>query len=361
MSRALELRNRVLMMDSVQALDLSDRVNLPDAVVADLAPELARARHVLVVGRSLAGLADRALGAALPHGARVDVVDEDVAPLSLEPGAEIRHFRAGLDDYAADPEAIDRDLGDRPLVSFADLRDRLARIDAARRERPLIPDASKGLVVHDLVANRLDRAGFARALAESFRVLALDGTLCSVALLADEPFQTGRLRVAAVPADLHGLPLETEVPAMLRGAGFHGVTLHLLHDAPVLVRERVEVRAFVVRAYKGTQGSCYDEGHAVVYKGPWSTVADDDDHVYRRGERAAVCRKTYDLLMRAPYQGQFIGLPRYQAPTSSEVLPFDCNTPKLRHPGVTKGLRPLGASESLKSCCDSTPEKDSCC
>ena len=48
-----------------------------------------------------------------------------------------------------------------------------------------------------------------------------------------------------------------------------------------------------------------DHNEAVVYKGPFSKVVDDDGHVFERGERIAVCRKTFGILTSEAYQDQF--------------------------------------------------------
>ena len=91
-------------------------------------------------------------------------------------------------------------------------------------------------------------------------------------------------------------------------------------------------------------------GQAVMYRGPWLEVQDDDGHVYRRGERVAVCAKTFDLMMRAPYQGAFMGLRSVNEPPLARAVTFDCNTSTLRDPKVTKGLAPFDGGQAETSC-----------
>ncbi len=77
---------------------------------------------------------------------------------------------------------------------------------------------------------------------------------------------------------------------------------------------------------------------AVIYKGPWSEVADDDGHVFRRGVRTAVCAKTHALLTRAPYADQMIGIePRVGVPEHGRE-PFTLGSQAIRHPRETKGM-----------------------
>jgi len=55
--------------------------------------------------------------------------------------------------------------------------------------------------------------------------------------------------------------------------------------------EGIEFRSVTVAAYKGKEGACLDQKLAVVYRGPWKYVEDDDGHILRRGVRTAVCER----------------------------------------------------------------------
>jgi len=66
-------------------------------------------------------------------------------------------------------------------------------------------------------------------------------------------------------------------------------------------------------------------------------VEDDDGHRFSRGERIAVCDKTFRLLQTGPYDGLFLPVePRDEIPFS-EAAPFDCRRSNRRHPRETKG------------------------
>jgi len=126
---------------------------------------------------------------------------------------------------------------------------------------------------------------------------------------------------------------------MFEQAGFHGVEILSRSEPPWQTIDGIEFRAMTVRAYKGKQGPCLERNQAVVYRGPWKQVRDDDGHVLLRGERMAVCDKTYRLLTDpdGPYAGQVVGIePREDVPLS-EAKPFDCKGTTLRHPRQTKG------------------------
>ena len=70
--------------------------------------------------------------------------------------------------------------------------------------------------------------------------------------------------------------------------------------------EGIEFRAITVTAYKGKEGPCIERNQAVIYRGPWKQVVDDDGHTLERGARTAVCDKTFKLYSQPPYAGQFI-------------------------------------------------------
>jgi hypothetical protein len=129
---------------------------------------------------------------------------------------------------------------------------------------------------------------------------------------------------------------EAELLRALGDAGFHGIAIETWADEPFRVVDGIEFRSVTITAHKGKAGPCWEGGQAVMYRGPWRQVEDDDHHVLRRGERAAVCDKTFRLLTSAPYANDIIPIaPR--VPTEGERAPFDCARTAPRHPRETKG------------------------
>ena len=117
------------------------------------------------------------------------------------------------------------------------------------------------------------------------------------------------------------------------------------------------VGSMTVIAHKGKQGPCFERNQTVVYRGPFKKVEDDDDHVYYRGRRMAVCDKTFRLLQREPYAGHFEYIePRERVPLEAAER-FDCSRPKHRHPRETKGLNYDATTESQGTC----TENGNCC
>jgi len=109
-------------------------------------------------------------------------------------------------------------------------------------------------------------------------------------------------------------------------------------------------------AYKGKQGPCMDHGQAVVLKGPFSSVVDDDDHVYERGVPTAVCAKTFDILSKAPYDGMFELLEPAEPVDPSTAPVFDCAPPTAAATPVPGGsarrqVAGLVSASGTAGCC----------
>lgn len=226
--------------------------------------------------------------------------------------------------------------------------------DDLRHRQPAAEDGTFDRLVLDLTVNRVAPGLQPLLLAEAHRVMAVDGRLLATVLVADEPLD-GPHAIQGLQAG-HRLHLPTEQAALglFEAAGFHGLQLHFAAIADPGAVDRigdVEVRLCVVEAFKGKAGPCLELGQAVMYRGPWREVHDDDGHRYRRGQRVAVCAKTYALLMRSPYMGDLVGLRSVNEPPLDAASPFDCNTPADRPVRVTKGLVPFDGSRPPSDTC----------
>jgi hypothetical protein len=119
----------------------------------------------------------------------------------------------------------------------------------------------------------------------------------------------------------------------------------------------IEFRSVTIEAFKGKQGDCFERNQAVIYRGPFREVLDDDNHRMERGRRYAVCDKTYNLYRKAPYQEFFEFVEPIVEIPMSEAKPFDCSRTSLRHPKESKGQDYNVTTEGNSQCCDG----GSCC
>ena len=269
-------------------------------------------------------------------------------------------FRCGaIHDLALDLEALDGWLAQHPVRSREDLFALEAEQERLRRTAPVIGDASIDVVVSNCVLNLVDPQQRAALFAELFRVVKVGGRVAISDIVSDEDVPLAQQADPTLWSGcISGAFREDRFLQAFADAGFHGVQLAKRDAAPWQVVAGIEYRSVTVVAYKGKQGPCREGHHAVIYPGPWSEVRDDDGHVLRRGERTAVCAKTYRLLTSAPYAAQVIGLPPYAPIPEAEQTPYICDSHRLRHPSETKnGVLPLDYQVG-GTCC---PPGGSCC
>ena len=247
-------------------------------------------------------------------------------------------FRCGaIQDLALDLEAVDAWLATHPVRSREDLFALEAEQQRLRRTAPMIADASVDIAVSNCVLNLVNPDARARLFAELFRVVKVGGRVAISDIVSDEDVpETLRANATAWSGCISGAYREDFFLQAFADAGFHGVHLAKRDSAPWQVVDGIEYRSVTVVAYKGKQGPCREGNHAILYPGPWSEVRDDDGHVFRRGERTAVCAKTYRLLTSEPYAAQVMGLPPYRVIAEAEQAPYACDRHLLRHARETK-------------------------
>ncbi len=249
-------------------------------------------------------------------------------------------FRYGLiQDLQLDLDLLGRELGQHPVhdpASWLVLRNLEERL---RREQPMIADNSVDCVVSNCVLNLVRQQDRSQLFAEIFRVLKRGGKAAISDIVADEE----------VPAELRQNPelwsgcisgafREDHFLAAFEDAGFYGIEIVKRQRDPWRVVDGIEFRSVTVVAHKGKQGPCLERNQAVVYRGPFKKVDDDDGHSFFRGERMAVCDKTYRLLQQPPYAGHFDAIEPRESIPLSDATPFDCHRSKRRDARETKGI-----------------------
>jgi len=268
-------------------------------------------------------------------------------------------FRAGMiQDLRLDLDLLQDELARHPVrdrQSWLELRGLEERL---RRERPLVADEGVDCVISNCVLNLVRGPDRAQLFAEVFRVLKRGGRAALSDIVADEDVPESLRRDPELWSGcISGAFREDRFLEALEAAGFHGIRIARRPREPWRTVAGIEFRLLTVVAYKGKQGPCLERRQALIYRGPFKQVEDDDGHAFRRGVRVAVCDKTFRLLSREPYAGLFEPVePLVEVPAEA-APPFDCRRSARRHPRETKG-RDYGITTGPAAACG---EADGAC
>jgi SAM-dependent methyltransferase len=249
-------------------------------------------------------------------------------------------FRKGrIQDMAIDRDQVDVYLKQHPVVDEPSLQRFESYLARVRRESPMIADGSVDVVVSNCVLNLVDASQKEQLFHEIYRVLRSGGRAVISDIVSDETVPEHMQNDPELWSGcISGALQEREFLEAFVAAGFHGVEMPMLQAEPWQTVEGIEFRSATVIAYKGKEGACLEHNDAVVYRGPFKRVHDDDGHVYERGKRTAICRKTFDLLTREPYGDSFIPVPPRVEVDPERAQPFPCDGGRMeRSPRVTKG------------------------
>ena len=249
-------------------------------------------------------------------------------------------FRKGrIQDMSIDRDAVDAYLRASPVADEASLQRFESYLAMLRRESPMIADGSVDVVVSNCVLNLVDTSEKQQLFREIYRVLRNGGRAVISDIVSDEPVpQHMQDDPELWSGCISGALQEHDFLDAFVAAGFHGVEMPMLQEQPWRTVEGIEFRSTTVIAYKGKEGPCMEHHEAVIYRGPFKRVHDDDGHVFERGKRTAVCRKTFTLLTSEPYADRFIAVRPRVAIEPERAQPFPCNGRLVvRSPRVTKG------------------------
>lgn len=250
----------------------------------------------------------------------------------------VEFLRGRIQDLALDLDRLDAWLAEHPVQSSDDWSALESRAGSLRRDAPLVPSASVDLVVSNCVLNLVRPEDKGRLFREIHRVLRIGGRIAISDIVSDEPVPPHlRADPELWSGCVSGALEEREFLAHLADAGFHGIRIDGWEPEPFAVVEGIEFRSLTVTAHKGETEGCLDANQAVVYRGPWRQVEDDEGHVLRRGERTAVCARSFEILTGEPYAPELVAVEPRVAVPEEERPAFACDRPARREPRESKG------------------------
>lgn len=290
----------------------------------------------------------------------VDMTDEmltvarDAAPVVAEEigYANVEFRRGRIQDLALDLDRLDDYLAENPVTDAGGLAAAQEAADRLRREEPMIPDESVDVVVSNCVLNLVEPGQKERLFREIHRVLRRGGRAVISDIVSDEP----------VPEEMQSDPdlwsgcisgalTEGGFLRAFEDAGLYGIRMLSRQEEPWQTVEGIEFRSVTVEAFKGKEGECWERNQAVIYRGPFKEVLDDDGHRMERGQRYAVCDKTFRIYAREPYREHFDFVEPLEEVALEDAQPFDCSRTALRHPRETKGRDYDVTAEAADACC----------
>ncbi len=249
-------------------------------------------------------------------------------------------FRRGkIQDLRLDLDWADTFLKDNPITTAGDLLRLEEAMTEQKDKNPLIPNESVSLVVSNCVLNLVSDEHKKDLFAEIHRVLKNGSRVAISDIVSDEDVPEHLKNNQDLWSGcISGALREDDFLQQFADMGFYGIEIVKRDDVPWQTVEGIEFRSITITAYKGKEGPCLERNQAVIYRGPWKAVLDDDGHTLYRGERMAVCDKTFNIYQKAPYADDIIAIaPREEIPLT-EAARFDCTKNARRNPRETKGL-----------------------
>jgi len=308
----------------------------PGEVVLDLGSGAGKA---CFLAAQVVGPAGRVIGVDMNDG-MLAVARRHAPTVAERLGYANVEFRKGrIQDLNTDLEWLDAHLALHPVSNLDDLRGLEWMREQHAAAEPLVASASVDVVVSNCVLNLVRPQDKAALFAEVFRVLRRGGRAVISDIVSDEevPARLQRdpdLWSGCISGALH----QERFLEALEEAGFYGISILERQAQPWRTVEGIEFRSLTVAAWKGKQGPCLEGNQAVIYRGPFRMVEDDDGHRLRRGVPVAVCAKTFALYQGEPYRAHFDPVPPLTPVELAAASPFACaRGMRVRDPRETKG------------------------
>lgn len=275
-------------------------------------------------------------------------------------------FRKGrIQDLGLDLEAFDKALAAQPVSDANGFLAAEELADELRVKQPLVASDSIDVVVSNCVLNLVDNKLKGKLFEELFRVIKPGGRAVISDIVCDEPVpQEMQDDPTLWSGCISGAFLEHEFLQVFTDAGFVAARVLKLDKEPWQTVNGIEFRSMTIEAIKPeTARPCLEANQAVIYRGPFKKVLDDDGHAMERGKRYAVCDRTYDLYSQPTYADHFEFIDPREPIAAADRQSFDCTQTVLRDPRQTKG-QDYNATTAASDCCTPDADKadgDGCC
>jgi len=283
----------------------------------------------------------------------LEVANRNAPIIAEKVGYANVEFRKGrIQDLALDLNLLEKQLADHPVKDANDWMALDILTKNLKETKPLVETDSVDVVVSNCVLNLVENELKGQMFEEIYRVLKRGGRAVISDIVSDEPVPEHLQKDDHLWSGcISGAYTEEGFIKAFEDAGFYGIEILKRDEDAWQTVEGIEFRSVTIRAWKGKEGVCLERNQAVMYKGPFKSVTDDDGHTMVRGQSYAVCDKFFQIYGKAPYADHFeLIAPRNEVPIAEAKL-FDCSVDGTRSPRVTKG-GDYKVSIPGSDCCD---------
>jgi len=273
-------------------------------------------------------------------------------------------FRKGkIQDLGLNLDKVQEWLRQHPIKTVDDITLYENFCDLLRKNDPLVASDSIDVIVSNCVLNLVQPKDKQQLFKEMFRVLKTGGRCVISDIICDEyPTEKILADPALWSGCISGAFKEDDFLQMFASSGFYGIEILTRESEPWQIIDGVVFRSVTVQAYKGNFEPGLDRKQAVIYKGPWKSVVDDNGNAFARGACMAVSDNAFKVLTSnsGPYDKDMIGVEPNETVQSEDAKLFDSSVNKLRHPRELKGLdyHETKMIDGASSCCSTDGD---CC
>lgn len=271
------------------------------------------------------------------------------AEMAEKLGADLVTFHKGqIQDLALSFDAVEQYLAKHPINTAEDYAAFESWKAETRKQTPMVANDSVDLVVSNCVLNLVREEDRRQMIEEIFRVTKPGGRVAISDIVSDEFVpQHQKDDDYLWSGCISGAFQEEEFLQAFVDAGFVAVGYDKWDPQAWQVVEGIEYRSVTLVATKPRTDECLDYGHAVIYKGPYQEIIDDEGHIFPRGKRMAICERSFELFRDGPYKDDFIAIaPPADAKPRNWCAPAGTERPASETKGVTHD-----SGQSQSSCC----------
>src|SRR5919106_5710614 len=233
---------------------------------------------ICFIGAQVVGSRGKIIGVDMTDE-MLEVARRNAPVVAVRIGYSNVEFRKGrIQDLALDLERLDRELKQNPITDATSF---LAADELAEElsvKYPLIAGDSVDVVVSNCVLNLVEPRSKRQLFDQIFRVLKKGGRAVICDIVSDEEVPE---RLQNDPelwsGCISGALTEDGFLAAFENAGFFGIQILKRTAEPWRTVQGIEFRPVTIEACKGKQGECFERNQAVIYRGPFKEVLDDDN------------------------------------------------------------------------------------